>query len=523
MSEHVPFETSSIRAGLRVLASLIWAMAAAAMAFVMAPSQAPWETLLAVVLAGVAAYLWSHCGGLWPPVADCPLLLWPLAAFLVWRLLVAAGEVVPELDATAVLATLPEGLAARIQILAGLFVAVAVCWLLSWLWQGLRAYFATVDLFELCFGGALAGMLPVLLYGVYRLSDGYWASVDVIFSIDSGLVSENMLPDPTYADLRHPLYSFLFWPLDVWLNDLASLTPEPAFAHHLLWGVLGAWMLVGVALLLYRLSGRRRHVAFLYMTTMPVGLFCFFVEKYQPAVFFLVLTVAALVRADARRASGWGLAATGCMSSSAPLLLAVLVTRSPRELAKRFGALLCSGLGLLAVSGRLHVLLHLADYWQDVHQFTEIALTVKERIVCYFNGVYACFFPLAHRLYEDRLYWRSVGQDLRLLGVVILAVALLGFILHHRERAYQLFFAWLVFQPLFTIVFAWSPLESPLFSLYFSWAIVPLFCAGLYGILSRFPRLFALMAGLLCGALLLLNGAQWLYILSLLVRLYPAA
>lgn len=64
MSEHVPFETSSIRTSLRVLASLIWAMAAAAMAFVMAPSQAPWETLLAVVLAGVAAYLWSHCGGL---------------------------------------------------------------------------------------------------------------------------------------------------------------------------------------------------------------------------------------------------------------------------------------------------------------------------------------------------------------------------------------------------------------------------------------------------------------------------
>ena len=148
MSEHVPFETSSIRTGLRVLASLIWAMAAAAMAFVMAPSQAPWETLLAVVLAGVAAYLWSHCGGLWPSLADCPLLLWPLAAFLVWRLLVAAREVVPELDATAVLGTLPAGLAARIHILAGLFVAVAVCWLLSWLWQGLRAYFATVDLFE---------------------------------------------------------------------------------------------------------------------------------------------------------------------------------------------------------------------------------------------------------------------------------------------------------------------------------------------------------------------------------------
>ena len=523
MSEQVSFVTSSIKTGLHVLVSLVLAMAAGAMAFLMAPSQAPWETLLAVILAGAAACLWSHFGRLWASLAGCPLLLWPLAALLIWRLFAAAANVVPDLDAAAVLETLPGGLAARIEILAGLFEAVAVCWLLSWLWQGLRTYFATVDLFELCFGGVLTGLLTVLLFGVYRLSDGYWASVDVIFSIDSGLVSENMLPDPTYADLRHPLYSFFFWPLHVWLGDLASLTPAPAFAHHLLWGLMGAWMLVGVALLLYRLSGRRRHVAFVYMATMPVGLFCFFVEKYQPSVFFLVLAVAALVRADARRASGWGLAATGCMASSAPLLLAVLVTRSPRELVKRLGALLCAGLGLLAVSGRLHVLLHLADHWQDVHQFTEIALSVRERIVCYFNGVYACFFPLAHRLYEDRLYWRSVGLDLRPLGVVILVLALVGFVLHRRERIYQLFFAWLVFQPLFTVVFAWSPLESPLFSLYFSWAVVPLFCAGLYGILSRFPRLLVLGMGLLCGALLLLNGAQGMYILSLLVRLYPAA
>ena len=421
----------------------------------------------------------------------------------------------------AVLRTLPDPLITAVYLLAGLFIVLVILWLVPWLWQGLSAYLAEIDCFEIVFFGSLASLLTVLLYITYQLSNGYWSSVDVVFSIDSGIVSERMLPDPTYADLRHPVYSFLFWPLNVWLNDIASLTPTPVFTYHLLWGISGAWMLLGMSLLLYRLSGRQRHVALLYVLTMPVWLFCFFVEKFQPACFLTLLTVAALVGSEYNRAARWGVAATGCMTSSAPLLLACLVTRSPRELAKRSGWLLCSGLGLLAVSGRLNILLHLPKYWQDVHQFTEIDLTLKDRIYCYFNSVYACFFPLSHRLYEGRLYWQSVSQELRLMGVVILVVALLGFIFRCRQRAYRLFFAWLLFQPLFFIVFAWSPLESPLFTLYFSWAIVPLFCAGLHGLFARFPRLFKVLIALLCSVLLALNIPQWLYILSLLRQLYP--
>ena len=85
MSEQVSFVTSSIKTGLHVLVSLVLAMAAGAMAFLMAPSQAPWETLLAVILAGAAACLWSHFGGLWASLAGYPLLLWPLAWRYLWR------------------------------------------------------------------------------------------------------------------------------------------------------------------------------------------------------------------------------------------------------------------------------------------------------------------------------------------------------------------------------------------------------------------------------------------------------
>lgn len=510
-----------LKKSLHLVVSSVWAMAAAAMAFVMAPSQTPWETILAVSIAGVVAYLWSRYGDFWPLLAVCPLPIGALAVLLAWRLILAAENLCPHLASSDSISKLPVALPIFIRFLAAFFLVVTLFWLMSWLWCGLKGYLAELDYFECIFFGVLAGALVVMLYYVYRMTSGYWASVDVVFSIDSGLVTELMLPDPTYADLRHPLYSFLFWPLNVWFNDMASLTQEPLFAYHLLWGILNTWMLLLIALLLYRLSGRQRHVAFVYVMTMPVWLFCFFIEKYQSASLLALLTVTALARYDYRRANQWGMAATGCMTSSAPLLLIGLFTRSPREFSKRLGVLFCSGLGFLAVSGRLNILLHLSKYWQEVHQFTKIDLTLSERIRCYFNGVYSCLFPLSCWLHEEHLYWRLVGRDLRLMGVLILIIALLGFIFRYRECAYRLFFTWLIFQPLFFIVFAWSPLESPLFSLYFSWAIVPLFCAGLYGLFAPFPRLFTALATLLCFVLLGLNVEQWLYILSLMRKLYP--
>lgn len=512
-----------IKNGLHIMVSFLMALSAMALAFVMTPSASIWEAMLAVGIAGVTVYLWGRSSDFLPSLKDCPLLLAVIAMLLAWRLLLAAVAMIPQLDSYAVLRSLPLVWTSIIYGLAGLFIVLAVLWLLRWLWQGWRTYWSTIDVFEIVFFGILASLLAVLIYMVYQVTDGYWASMDTIFSIDSHWVSERILADPTYADLRHPVYAFLCWPLQVWFSDVAAFTPAPNHTLHVLWGILEAWMLLAVALLLYRLSGRQRHVAIIYVTTMPVWLFCFFIEKYQLSTLLALVTVAALAEACHERAIRWSIAATGCMTSTAPLLLACLLTRSPRQFIKRAWSLLCTGLGLLAVSGRLDVLLHLQDYWQKVDQFTSVGLTLQERIYCYINGVTACLFPLSHELYKGQLIWRHVGAELRPVGAVILVIAVIGLLFRFRERSYRLFFCWLLFQPLFFIVFGWSPSESPLFALYFSWAMIPLFCSGLQGILGRFPRLFALVVTLLCSLIVLMNVPQWLTIFSMLRQLYPVA
>ncbi len=365
-----------------------------------------------------------------------------------------------------------------------LWIGIRVTELISRLWRGLDKTDRKLYLYL-----TLAASAAVLT--AYAVNSAWFLQYDAVYSIDSGYCFSKLFPRLSYYNIRHPIMSVATFPIWAVIHTALQWL-APAQLLDIL--CAACIQLVNVQLLLLtgfmiRELSNSRWTLMLYLVSSPVLLFTIFFEKYQMAVFFLVLYAYRRCNGEERANADFVLAA-GMMPSSAFLCIDELLHKEPIGVKmKRIGQIFLFGITVLICTGRIHLL--------NPHTLLEEAFSMTADFGmkgyplqnCFFsltNMVHGAFLGLSSVSSDEKYLWTDVLNKPSVIGLVILFIAFLGFISNRRDHFARICAVWTVFAAILLCLVQWSVHESPLFSVYFAWALIPLFQNGFQCILEKF-------------------------------------
>lgn len=342
---------------------------------------------------------------------------------------------------------------------------------------------------------ALTLAASIVILAAYIMEPPWYRQYDRVYSIDSGYYLQKMYPLASYYAIHHPTLSILTFPLWAVIHTVLGWFVPAQLLDVLCIScsqIIHAQALLVIGFLLERLTGSR-WTRMLYFASFPTLLFTMFPEKYQFAIFFLVLYAYYSCREDGM-ARGSFILAAGAMSTSAFLYANELLSGKPAaSKVKSFFKTFLAGVAFLICSGRIH-LLYPPTLWNEVSHMAR-----SGRVS---NPIVNCFFSLTHMVHGSFLSSSSVitlnqTRDLSYLwtdnlgsppaiGLAIIAVIVLGIFVNYKDPFIKLCSVWAGFSIVLFLIFQWSVHESPLFSIYFSWALVPLFQKGFQALVERF-------------------------------------
>lgn len=373
------------------------------------------------------------------------------------------------------------------------FVIPALFYLLVWVGRKAVAFFSSfwkglcASDRKLYIGVTLLASAAVLI--MYVVDAAWFLQYDNVYSIDSRFCFNKLFPKLSYYDIRHPIMSVVTFPLWSVVHTLLGWLVPANLLNALCAACIqfvNIQLLLIVGFMIRELSGSRQTLL-IYLASAPVLLFMVTLEKYQIAVFFLVLYVYRLCREEKGTDGGLVLAA-GIMPTSAFLYVNELIQKGP--LIKKAGKLFhlfVTGTVFLLCTGRIHLLCP-SILMQEVFSKTEVfgtkGLAMKNSIFSLTKMAHSIIYCLSSTS-GTKYLWADVLESPSVLGAVVFAVMLLGVLSSKRERFVRICVVWAAVSVILFCGVRWSVHESPLFGLYFTWAFVPLFQKGFQFILDK--------------------------------------
>ena len=367
----------------------------------------------------------------------------------------------------------------------------ALFYMLIWIWRKVSGFVSDFwgDLDEtdrkLYLG--LTTVLSIVVLIEYTTNTLWFSQDDLIYSIDSGFCYETIIRFG-YYDIRHPIMSIITFPVWAVIHMVLQwFVPTQLLATLcaicLQWLNVQAILLVGF--MIKKITGNR-WVLMIYLASSPVLLFIMFLEKYQLAVLLLVLYVYQTCRGK-KNAEGEMILAAGTMTTSGFLYVYELFRKgSIVSKIKRIIKILIQGVSLLICSGRIH-LLNLAILYAEVKSMTNIFVERYSIKNCFFSLtklIHGVFLGLTSEAKGDYM-WEDVLDRPSIVGMVFLAIIMLGILVNFREQFVKLCVIWGSAAIILFCVIQWGVYESPLFSVYFAWAFIPMFQKGFQFIIEK--------------------------------------
>ena len=328
----------------------------------------------------------------------------------------------------------------------------------------------------------LSLVLSLAVLAAYLSNAQWYQQYDKVYSIDSGWCYRNIFPNLDYYDIRHPIMSELAFPIWAAVTGILQLV-APANRMEVLTAVVMQWfnvqLLLLVGLMLRKLTGSRTVVC-LYLCSFPTLLYVLFFEKYQICAALLVFYVYAVCRGK-KFSSGALILSVGTMPTNGfAAILELTASRPWKDKLRRIAIIAAGGFAALVCMGRgflLNLPLAAEQLGAKHSSFGSGELGLKERVYSVVNLFQSCFTALSSSA-EDRYLWTSIITGVTLLGVLLLALMLLGAVVGWRDRFLRACTLWAAFAFLLFVGLNWAPHETPLFSILFSWAVIPLVKRG---------------------------------------------
>lgn len=400
----------------------------------------------------------------------------------------------------------------------------------------------------------LAGVSAILMIAVavlYLHTNAFahpWLECDLLYSSDSGACIkylsyfriggiENDIRSPLFALFTAPFLSipYLLSLLLPVANAQAMVLTMAQVPIHVVTWYLFIKMIPNCSI------SQRLSLLVLALASYSGFLFAFFPEQYIIAVFWVALFLYRLIQHN-RREDFLVVGAAGTMITSAAFAFITERQDEKPRLGNTIKTILLTGLkgvGALFAFGCLDVLL---SYQHVAHLFTytNVSGSFLQKLMQYSAHVSSTFFtanagPIV--MTSEINEWKDIALGsmvwheypvtvISIAGVVIFALALIGFLLNRKQILSRVSLFWVIFSFAVICLFGWGTSENGMFlyTKYFGWAFFILLVLLVQKVLTwlhleKFAAPVYLAAGV---GLFLYNLPQIKALLDFALTYYPA-
>lgn len=373
-------------------------------------------------------------------------------------------------------------------------------WLLGWLMPKIKSFFEEMDNTEKKFlvWGTLIG---VLLIGIVFHSSSLFSNphdlagnlveYDALYTTDTGDVVNTdcffyIVASPN--DLRQPLFGLFALPFSFVARIISLVLFMIPNAYIYILQLIQFVLLLITEIMLTRMmkiEGAERAAFWLFsFGTYTYMIYSFVVEQYIFAYFYVILTIYAARQCKRINYAYYGAVSTLLTSG----VLFPLVTRSKdkKEWIKNLLKAFLGYMGLVTVCGQLPQFLNIRNQMQYYMQFSGQDVTWREKTIQFTQFVKNIFWA-PQGMIENGCYHLAVAQRSSIVGILLLALCIGGFILNHEKYLAKVAFAWVLFSVAILYVVGWGTAENGLilYALYFAWAYIVLIYYLLQSIIKR--------------------------------------
>lgn len=428
------------------------------------------------------------------------------------------------------------------MLIAGFFILL---WFVQWFLDQAKDFIAGLDRCEKGFMTICIVLLPIILFVMYNLTNVFYSPsdvdgnkffFDVLYSSDSGvfmLTDEFVIITAPENDVRNLLFGVVNMPFGLLARLLSSLFFFIPSSYPLFLMMIQGVLLVACIVLLEKMviaEGSRKLPFMLVMLfSFPTLFNLLNVEQYFLSVFWVILLVYAYVFRKGNNVMYY-IGATGSMITSGILL--PLLT-SPENLANKKALKDLLRATLIAVcvfvvfgyvSYFCNDLFPQLDYWIS----SSAGASMTDKLLQFFNAVFAYFIMpksgVVPNSWCDSAYDILPVETLNILGCLLFALAVAGFVLNRKKSFARICMGWLLLSVFILIIMGWGAVWNcmTLYGFYFAWAYISLVYMALQSLLARIPRVRDALLYLLAGGLGVINLIKISDLIAFAITNYPA-
>jgi hypothetical protein len=344
-------------------------------------------------------------------------------------------------------------------------------------------------------------------------SNGKIVSGDVVFTTDTGSFSQsNTYISVVHNGYKRPLYGVFSMPFAVIAFALSKVFLFVPQGYYIIFGVIQIELATLSIILISRmlsLAGLTKYLFFVLVSlTYAVLLFSLNLEQYILSVFFLIVLLYIFVFQKENLDYALIAAAGTILTSGILFPLLVFASEKQNDAAiRRLTKFACTFFVLITLFSSLWLFLDpnaMYEHFVHISQTSGYGAGVGEKVslpdklLQYFNFVSLCFVKPATVIGISSLetivnkglsYQLAPVTSLNLLGVILLAVAILGFAQNWRDTFARICGFWVLFSFFVLCLVGWGTAENGLilYSLYFGWAYFCLVFLAIEKALQKLP------------------------------------
>ena len=357
---------------------------------------------------------------------------------------------------------------------------------------------------------------------------------DVLFTTDSYFISAtraNFNVNSAENDVRQPLFGVAGLPFSTISKIIGSLLFFIPNLEMIIYN-LSQIFLLGISFLLIsrmlKLTGKNQIVfLILLFATFPSIIYSFIIEQYIFSLFYLILTIY-IWYSSYEKVNYTYVMATGTMLTSGIFFPLISKAKKFKDFAFDIFKCFIAFVVVFIMFGRIPILVNLSERTESLLEFSGAKVEITDRLLQYSNFLSSTMYAPESHEEESQVngfidYRLDVTTNVNILGIIILILAILGFIVNRKNKLCIISILWIAFSFAILGIFGWGTQENGLvlYTLYFSWAFIVLIFSLIEKLFSKISKLkYTLLVSLIIS-MLIINIPAFIEIINFGIKYYP--
>ena len=376
----------------------------------------------------------------------------------------------------------------------------------------------------------------ILTTGLYTSSRVFYnpGKNDVLYTTDSYFLSAsraNFNINSAENDIRQPLFGVGALPFSTISKIVSSILFFIPNLELIIYNALQVFLL-GLSFLLIsrmlKLTGKK-HIVFLILlfATLPSIIYSLLIEQYIFSLFYLILTIY-IWYSSYEKVNYTYIMATGTMLTSGIFFPLISKANKFKQFALDIFKCFIGFVVVFVMFGRLPILVNLEERTESLLKFSGAKVETSDKLLQYSNFLASTMYaPQSHEEVSTVNNFMDYRLDevtsINILGIIILILAILGFIVNRKNKLCVISIIWVIFSFFILSIFGWGTQEIGLilYTLYFSWAFIVLIYSLIDKLFSKIPKLEYTLLISLIVSMLIINIPAFIEIISFGIKYYP--